>query len=386
MIKLLNIIGARPQIIKAAAISRAIRDHFSDRITDVILHTGQHYDSNMSGVFIDELLIPEPLYNLKVGSKSHGKQTAEMITGLEEVLEKEQPEYVLAYGDTNSTLAAAVATVKMGIPLVHIEAGMRSFTKLMPEEVNRVLCDHSSSILFSPTPTGIKNLIREGFKSDTMMPWSINNPGIIHCGDIMYDNSMFFSSIAEKSSQLFNHLGIDEQAFNLATIHRPMNTDDPIRLRNIFEAIIEISDAEEAVFVIPLHPRTSGLMEKELDKDFMRLLGSKELIKIIEPVSFLDMILLEKHANVILTDSGGVQKEAYFFNKPCIILRNETEWVEIIEHGAGRLAGSDKSKILQYYAGFMENKPSEFPPIFGDGRAATTICDLLVENFEKLSA
>ncbi len=386
MIKLLNIIGARPQIIKAAAISRAVRDHFSDRVTDVILHTGQHYDSNMSDIFINELHITEPVYNLNVGSKSHGKQTAEMITGLEEVIEKEQPEYVLAYGDTNSTLAAAVATSKMGIPLVHIEAGMRSFTKLMPEEVNRVLCDHSSAILFTPTQTGLNNLITEGFNPDSLMPWTINNPGIIHCGDIMYDNSMFFSSIAEMNSQLLHNLGIGEQPYNLVTVHRPLNTDNPDRLRNIFEAIIEISDAEKSIFVIPLHPRTSGLMKKELDKGFISLLGSKDLIKIMEPVSYLDMILLEKHADVILTDSGGVQKEAYFFNKPCIILRDETEWIEIIEQGAGRLAGSDKSKILQYYAGFKAKNPSEFLPIFGDGRAAITICDLLVKNFEMLSA
>ena len=380
MIRLLNIIGARPQIIKAAAISRTVRDHYGDQIRDIIIHTGQHYDEGMSQVFIDELDIPEPAYNLKVGSKSHGRQTAEMITGLEEVILKEKPDYVLAYGDTNSTLAAAVAASKINVPLVHIEAGMRSFTKLMPEEINRILCDHVSSILFTPTPAGFSNLVKEGFNTANAMPWTIDHPGVIHCGDIMYDNYLHYLPVAARNSNIISRTGIGEQMYNLMTIHRPSNTDNPEHLRHIFEAVMEICTKEQIMSVIPLHPRTARLMKKGLDERFLKKLQSEERIKITGPVSFLDMILLEQHANMILTDSGGVQKEAYFFNKPCIVLRKETEWVELVEQGTTKLAGTDLSEILRCYHEFNGNRPVSFPPIFGDGHAASLICRLLIEN------
>jgi len=380
MIRLLNIIGARPQIIKAAAISRTVRDHYGDQIRDIIIHTGQHYDEGMSQVFIDELDIPEPAYNLKVGSKSHGRQTAEMITGLEEVILKEKPDYVLAYGDTNSTLAAAVAASKINVPLVHIEAGMRSFTKLMPEEINRILCDHVSSILFTPTPAGFSNLVKEGFNTANAMPWTIDHPGVIHCGDIMYDNYLHYLPVAARNSNIISRTGIGEQMYNLMTIHRPSNTDNPEHLRHIFEAVMEICTKEQIMSVIPLHPRTARLMKKGLDERFLKKLQSEERIKITGPVSFLDMILLEQHANMILTDSGGVQKEAYFFNKPCIVLRKETEWVELVEQGTTKLAGTDLSEILRCYHEFSGKRPVSFPPIFGDGHAASLICRLLIEN------
>ena len=380
MIKLLNIIGARPQIIKAAAISRIIKDRFSEQISEVILHTGQHYDVNMSQVFIRELMIPEPAYNLEVGSKTHGKQTAEMIIGLEEVITEEQPDYVLAYGDTNSTLAAAVAVTKMNIPLVHVEAGMRSFTKLMPEEINRVLCDHSSTILFSPTATGLRNLVNEGFNPDNSMPFTINNPGIIHCGDIMYDNSIYFSGIAEKKSRVLEKHHLRGRAYNLMTIHRPVNTDDPKRLSDIFEAVIEISESEQELFVVPLHPRTAAKINSELNTNLNNKLKSSQWITIIDPVSFLDMIMLEKEANMVFTDSGGVQKEAYFFEKPCIVIRQETEWVELTDQGAALLADADKTRIIESHSRFRNNPPLEYPPIFGDGQAAATICSTIIDN------
>lgn len=380
MIKLLNIIGARPQIIKAAAISRVIKDQYKDQILDIILHTGQHYDAGMSRVFIEELDIPEPAYNLDVGSKSHGRQTAEMIIGLEGIMEKEKPDYILAYGDTNSTLAAAVAASKINIPLVHIEAGMRSFNKLMPEEINRVLCDHASAILFTPTFTGFNNLVREGFDAGNTMPWTMDHPGIIHCGDIMYDNYLHYLPIAESCSRVNHKLDIRDQPYNLVTIHRPANTDNPEQLRQIFEAVLEISETDRKMFIIPLHPRTGKLMKKGLDEKFMKMLASRERIKITGPVSFMDMIVLEQHANIILTDSGGVQKEAYFFKKPCIVLRKETEWVELVEQGAASLAGADRSEIIKCYQNFSDNRPEEYPPIFGDGHAASLICRLLIEN------
>jgi UDP-GlcNAc3NAcA epimerase len=384
MIRLLNIIGARPQIIKAAAISRTIRDQYADQIYDIIIHTGQHYDTGMSQVFIDELNIPEPAYNLKVGSKSHGKQTAEMISGIEEIIENEKPDYVLAYGDTNSTLAAAIAASKMFVPLVHIEAGMRSYTKHMPEEINRVLCDHASSIMFTPTRTGYNNLVKEGFNPENEMPWSINHPGIIHCGDIMYDNYLYYLPVALRQSRILSKTGIENRKYNLVTIHRPSNTDNSKRLEHIFEAILEISTAEKIAFVIPLHPRTARLMKKGLDEQLLKQLQSQEKIIFTEPVSFLDMILLENNANMILTDSGGVQKEAYFFNIPCIVLRKETEWVELVTNGAAVLADADKSEILRYYQNFSNNRPEKYPPVFGDGHAASQICRLLIENISTL--
>jgi UDP-GlcNAc3NAcA epimerase len=380
MIRLLNIIGARPQIIKAAAISRIIRDQYRDQILDIIIHTGQHYDTGMSQVFIKELGIPEPVYNLNVGSKSHGRQTAEMIIGIEGIIDKERPSYVLAYGDTNSTLAAAVAAAKMDVPLVHIEAGMRSFTKRMPEEINRVLCDHASSILFTPTLTGFNNLVREGFDPDNAMPWSIDHPGLIHCGDIMYDNYLHYLPVATSQSRVMQELDDGEQKYNLVTIHRPANTDHPDRLRQIFEALLEISEVDRVMAVIPLHPRTAKLMKKGLDEHFRKILESDKRIKIMEPVSFLDMILLEQKANMILTDSGGVQKEAYFLKVPCIVLRKETEWVELVEQGNAMLTDADRSEIIRCYQMFSENRPASYPPIFGDGHAASLICSLLIEN------
>ena len=375
--KLVTIIGARPQIIKAAALSRAIKNHFADRIQEVIVHTGQHYDDNMSQVFFDELGIPRPDYNLHVGSASHGVQTARMTEGIEDILIKEQPDFIVLYGDTNSTLAGAVAAAKIHVPIVHIEAGLRSFNKSMPEEINRIVCDHCSTLLFSPTLAGIENLKHEGFPLDNDGPYTIDNPKVYHCGDIMYDNSLHFADIAEVKTDIIQHMELVRKPFILATIHRDTNTDYPERLSAIFRSIIKLS--EECQVVLPLHPRTAKLVKTNLDENLQKLIFNCQNIKLIPPVSFLEMIALERHAQLIMTDSGGVQKEAYFFKKPCIILRSETEWVEIVETGNAILADADERSIMQAWQHFKGNSSTMFPKIFGDGHAAEFMLEQMLK-------
>ena len=372
MIKIVTIIGARPQIIKAAALSRAIRNKFSDKIKEVIVHTGQHYDENMSQVFFDELGIPTPDYNLGVGSGSHGTQTAKMIEGIESVLLKEKPDYLVVYGDTNSTLAGAIAASKIHIPIVHIEAGLRSFNKSMPEEINRICCDHCSTMLFSPTSTGYNNLIKEGFNPKNKKPFTADNPGIYHCGDVMYDNSLYFGSTDNRQQTTGN------RHYILCTIHRNNNTDEPERLKSIVNALIKISEEKE--IIIPLHPRTKKMLDVNLDLDTYNTLINNDRIHITEPASFLEMISLEKNADLVITDSGGVQKEAYFFKKPCIIIRSETEWKEIVEVGAAIIADADEDNIIEAYYHFKDNRIKVFPEIFGDGNAAEFICKELINN------
>jgi len=374
--KIITIIGARPQIIKAAAISRAIRNNYSSKIQELIVHTGQHYDENMSTVFFDELQIPKPNYNLNVGSGNHGAQTAKMLEGIEEIILKEQPNAVLVYGDTNSTVAGGLAASKLLVPLVHIEAGLRSFNKSMPEEINRISCDHMSTLLFSPTKQGLENLQREGFKISNQQPFTIDNPRVYHCGDIMYDNSLYFSELASKKS-IISDLNLNKN-FILTTIHRNNNTDIPERLSSIFEALLEISETNKIQVVLPLHPRTKKMMEVNLSADLQNKIDASQYIQIIEPVSFLEMIALEKNARFVMTDSGGVQKEAFYFEKPCIILRPETEWVEIVENGNAILCDADKSRITAAYKKLTEAKKLTYPLLFGDGKAAEFICSEMI--------
>ena len=376
--KIVTVIGARPQIIKAAALSRAIKEHFKKEVQEVIVHTGQHYDDNMSQVFFDELGIPQPDYNLGVGSASHGVQTARMIEGIEEILLKENPDYLVLYGDTNSTLAGAIAASKIHVPIVHIEAGLRSFNKSMPEEINRICCDHCSTLLFSPTATGFKNLVNEGFNPDNKKKFTIDNPGIYHCGDVMYDNSKYFANIADKKSQILDKEGLRGEDYVLCTIHRDNNTDQPERLNAIFRALLKISESK--IVVLPLHPRTSKLLNINLKKSLFDKITNNTNIKILPPASFLDMIVLERHAQMVVTDSGGVQKEAFFFQKSCLILRTETEWKEIVECGAAMITDADESRIIESYNNFMENPPHNYPEIFGDGKAAEFICKEMLEN------
>jgi len=378
--KIVTIIGARPQIIKAAAFSRAIKNGFADKIEEIIVHTGQHYDANMSGVFFEELGIPQPHYNLNVGSGSHGKQTAAMIIGIEEILLKEKPNAIVLYGDTNSTLAGAIAASKIHVPVVHIEAGLRSYNKHMPEEINRITCDHASTLLFSPTKAGFDNLVKEGFKADAKAPYQVNNPKIYHCGDVMYDNSLYFAKIAEQKSKLLEQHGLQKNNFILATIHRDSNTDVPERLSALFSALFEIHQKNDIPVILPLHPRTKKLLPQNLDKKLLEQITKAPGFIICEPLSFLDMILLEKNCFMVMTDSGGVQKEAFYFEKPCIILRPETEWVELLSCGAALLADADKQKVLDSYKHFTSGIKISFPKLFGDGHASEFICSEMLKH------
>ncbi|HRG02070.1 MAG TPA: UDP-N-acetylglucosamine 2-epimerase (non-hydrolyzing) [Bacteroidia bacterium] len=380
MIKIVTIIGARPQIIKAAALSRAIKNKFSNSITEIIVHTGQHYDENMSQVFFDELGIPAPNYNLNVGSGSHGKQTATMISGIEEILINEKPQAIVLYGDTNSTLAGAIAASKIHVPVVHIEAGLRSFNKAMPEEVNRIMCDHVSTLLFSPTKTGFQNLLNEGFKATNNKPFNANNPKIYHSGDVMYDNSLHFSQVAEEKTNVIAKNNLEKNNFILATIHRNNNTDEPVRLNALFNALYKISEETKLDVLLPLHPRTAKLLEVNLDSTLHSKIKSSNHFKIIPPVSFLEMIALEKNCKIVMTDSGGVQKEAFYFEKPCVILRPETEWVELVECGTAIITDANEQKIIDAFKVLTSKTAMQFPKLYGDGKAAEFICGEIVEH------
>ncbi len=370
--KICNIVGARPQIIKAAALSRAIKEIYNSQIQDIIIHTGQHYDINMSDVFFNEMGIPTPTENLGIGSASHSIQTARMIEKIEEILLKYKPHVVVLYGDTNSTLAASISAIKMNIPVAHIEAGLRSFNKKMPEEINRIVCDHSSTLLFSPTITGLRNLQNEGFHLDSLPPYTADNPAVYLSGDIMYDNSIFYRDKAVKLSNVIERLELKDKKFILTTIHRNTNTDEPERLKEIIEKMNAIATSTNYTVVFPIHPRTKKLI-KEFDLTFLL-----KNIKVIEPLSFFDMIVMENAASLILTDSGGVQKEAYFYHKPCIIMRKETEWIEILQAGAGALEPQTIDEFTALVQRFINNPPSKFPAYFGDGQTAKFICEKLL--------
>lgn len=380
MKRIITIIGARPQIIKSSAISRAIRTNYSKHLREIIVHTGQHYDENMSAVFFEEMEIPRPQYNLNVGSGSHGAQTAKMIEGLEQIYLQEKPDAVVVYGDTNSTIAGALAAIKIHIPVIHIEAGLRSFNKMMPEEVNRITCDHMSTLLFTPTKTGLENLKNEGFIISENDRATIDHPSVYHCGDIMYDNSLYFSAISAKRSSILKENQLSANGFILTTIHRDSNTDVPENLQSIFEALVEIQEQSGLDIVLPLHPRTKIKMEDNLTYELIDQLRKNKNIKIIPPAGFLDIIALEKNARMIITDSGGLQKEAFFFKKPCVILRPQTEWIEIVNNGNAILADADKARIIEAYTTLSSRENFTYPPFYGDGKAAEFICEKIVNH------
>ena len=378
--RIITVIGARPQIIKAAALSRVILNDFQD-IEEIIVHTGQHYDKNMSDVFFTELEIPRPQINLRVGSSSHGAQTALMIEKIEKVMLEYSPDAVVVYGDTNSTLATAIAASKLHIPIVHIESGLRSFNKKMPEEVNRILCDHVSTLLFSPTKSGFNNLLKEGFSKENSNNASADYPNIYHCGDIMYDNSLYFSKLSDENSDILKKFNLRNEKFILATVHRNDNTDSKIKLTDLFSTFLQITEIHQLKIILPLHPRTSKMMEQLLDSKLLNKIQNSNLLTIIDPASFLDMIALEKNAELIITDSGGVQKEAYFFKKPCIILRPQTEWVEIVETKSAVISDTNSKIILEATKRFLSNPDLKFPEVFGNGNAASFIAKEMLNQF-----
>ena len=377
--KILNIIGARPQIIKASAINRQLKQFHRQRIEEIVVHTGQHYDKEMSGVFFDEMGITLPHHQLSAGAGTHAGQTARIMTGMEKVINEEYPDAVIVYGDTNSTLAAALTAAKMGCPLIHIEAGMRSFNRAMPEEINRIVCDHLSTLLFTPTPTGIDNLKSEGVVPNDQPPYTAVNPGLFLCGDIMYDNALFFSSLADSKSTILADNHLEEMGFLLVTVHRDFNADNKERLNNIFTALTTLSADSGLPVVIPLHPRTVRMLEVNLRKEVYKGLQGNRKIRIIPPVSYLDMLKLELNCAMVLTDSGGVQKESHFFRKPCIILRPETEWVELVRNGTAVLADDNPERINEAYHLLKEKKDADFPSFYGDGNAAAFICGKMEE-------
>ena len=330
--KIVTVVGARPQFVKAAAVSRAVREHNRDHpessIHEVIVHTGQHYDENMSQVFFDQLDIPRPDYNLEIGGGTHGAMTGQMLEKIEHVLLSEKPDCVLIYGDTNSTLAGAIAASKLHIPVAHVEAGLRSFNMRMPEEVNRILSDRVSSLLLCPTEAAVTNLKREGLEK-----------GVSNVGDVMYDASLFYRDMARDQSTILSDLKLNTKGYALVTCHRAENTDDLARLTEIVKGLSAVADQLRVIF--PLHPRTRKMINEQ---GLSEKLGK---VEVIEPISFLDMVQLEGSASVIITDSGGVQKEAFFFSVPCITIRNETEWVETVELGWNRLVEASSERISQ---------------------------------------
>ena len=356
--KIVTILGARPQFIKAGSISREILKH--SNIKEVIVHTGQHFDANMSDIFFDEMKIPKPDYNLDINGLGHGAMTGQMLEKIEEVLLKEKPDWVMVYGDTNSTIAGALAASKLHIKVAHVEAGLRSFNMNMPEEVNRILTDRISSVLFCPTQSAVDNLFNEGYETLDIK--------IIKNGDVMQDGAIFYKNIAEKPTDI----ELDNE-YILTTIHRAENTDDPKRIRAIFEALNKIS--EEIQVVLPLHPRTKNILKTSN-------IELSDNISIIEPIGYLKMVYLIKNSKMIMTDSGGLQKEAYFFEKPCITLRDETEWVELIENGFNVLAGADKAKIIKTYYDYKFNDDFSIN-LYGGGKASEIIIKEILKQYSE---
>jgi UDP-GlcNAc3NAcA epimerase len=358
MLKILTIVGARPQFVKAAALSRAIKKY---NIEEVLVHTGQHFDENMAEIFFREMEIPEPKYNLGINSLSHGAMTGRMMEEIEKVLLQEKPSVVVVFGDTNSTIAGALAASKLHIPIAHIEAGLRSFNMRMPEEINRILTDRISDYLFCPTDTAIKNLYNEGFKT-------FNNK-IENIGDVMYDVALYYSRVSEKKSKVIQEQNLGGRPFVLITLHRQENTDDLDRLNSIVTALNILSTDFE--IVLPLHPRTKNIIEKENIKlDFST----------IEPVGYFDMIELLKNCSFVVSDSGGLQKEAFFFEKHCLVIRDETEWTELVNLGYNYMVGADKELIIQKAKEAADSKTSFKARPYGLGDSADKIVKYLMKN------
>ena len=385
MIKLINLIGARPQIIKAAAISRAIKNSFSNTIQDVVVHTGQHYDKNMSGHFFEQLDIPLPKHNLQCGSASHARQTAMIMERMEDVFIEENPDFLLVYGDTNSTLAAALVAAKMNIEVVHVEAGLRSFNKSMPEEINRIVCDHMSTLLFCPTTTAIENLKNEGFNCTEKIN-TPDCPGVIHTGDVMYDNSLFFAQLAAERSTVMDDLKLQDGEFILFTMHRDMNTDVPERIDSILKAVVKFVKDSGKKVVFPVHPRAKKMMSQLLESSFIDTLSKTTNLILTEPLNFFDITILEQNCDMIVTDSGGVQKEAFFFKKPCVVLRPETEWVELVESGNAILADADGDTIYNSLMNFPNRTALKYPSFYGNGDASTIICEAITKQYNQSNA
>lgn len=379
MLKIATIVGARPQFIKAASVSNTIRERFADRIQEVIVHSGQHYDYNMSEVFFTQLNVPKPDYFLNVGSNSHSIQTAEMLIAIEAVLLEIKPHMVLVYGDTNTTLAGALTASKLNIPVVHIEAGLRSYNKREPEEQNRILTDHLSTYLFSPTEQAIQNLKNENFITESTDIPSINNPQVLNVGDVMYDLFLNFrSKLKEHPKKVY----FQKEPFILVTIHRAGNVQNKKNLEGILNSIVRLANDGHNI-LIPLHPGTLKMINEKVENDLRALLLKHSKIIVCDPLSYLDLIQTLEMASLVMTDSGGLQKEAYFSRKPCIVLRNETEWTELIENKFAVIGGNEEYKILD---AFEKSKSISIPNtsnLYGNGDACEKICNTLLKHLSN---
>jgi UDP-GlcNAc3NAcA epimerase len=333
----------------------------------------------MSQIFFEEMNIPKPDYQLNINTELQGDQCAQMISGIEKILLAKKPDIVIVYGDTNSTLAAAIVANKLQIPIAHIEAGLRSYNKNMPEELNRIYCDFASTLLFCPTELAIDNLKKENISHSTTSAFNINNKAVFLSGDIMYDNALYYSKIAENKSEIINQLELKTARYLLCTIHRNYNTDNSERLCSIFNGLSSISKQYNIEIILPIHPRTANIISKNIQ--LQQMLSNNKLLRIIDAVSYFDMIKLQQNSQMILTDSGGLQKEAYFFRKPCIILRSETEWKELLNSGNAIIADANSDLILKAYESFIHNETNiSYQPLYGDGNAARFICNILKNN------
>ncbi len=376
MLKIITVVGARPQIIKAAAIARAAAGKYKNHITEIIVHTGQHYDAAMSGQFFTELGISQPLYNLEAGSGSHGAQTATMLAALEQTFEVENPDCVLIYGDTNSTVAAALAAAKMHIPVAHVEAGMRSFDKTMPEELNRVLSDHASTFLLCPTATAVQNLRNEGFRESEKPP-HINHPLVANVGDVMYDNALHYTSGAEQERRV-QGIHLSAKRYMLATLHRASNTADKASVEALLNTLCRVAASFGESIIFPMHPRTRHLLGSSTE--VLDAVYAPTGVRIVEPLGYRDILWCAKNASVVITDSGGLQKEAAYFGTPSVVLREETEWVELVQQGFVRLIGNRTAELKDAVEAQRGFKGTLSAAPYGDGDAATKICDLLLKH------
>ena len=360
MQKILTVVGARPQFVKAATLSRAFANH-PDHVKEIIVHTGQHFDQNMSDIFFDEMDIPKPDYNLNINGLSHGAMTGQMLEGIEKIIISDKPGCVLVYGDTNSTLAGALAAKKLHVAVVHIEAGLRSYNMQMPEEINRILTDRISDILFCPTDTAVNNLKSEGFDSF--------KTEIVLSGDVMHDAALYYKAKSDKQSNVLKENRVRSGEFVLATIHRAENTDNEKTLQEIVHALNKINESVQVI--VPVHPRTAGLLKAgNIDAQF----------SMIKPVGYLDMLQLISNARLVLTDSGGLQKEAYFFGKHCLTLRNETEWVELVNNGYNDVVGTSFDRIIEAFDNSINKTFIKSRELYGTGNAAEIICDYLLQK------
>jgi len=352
--KILTVVGARPQFIKAAAVSRKLKEF---GLEEIILHTGQHFDQNMSQVFFDEMEIPVPNYNLNINSLNHGAMTGRMLEGIEQILLKEEPNLLMVYGDTNSTIAGALAAQKLHIPVAHVEAGLRSFNMAMPEEINRILTDRISNYLFCPTQTAVQNLTNEGFQNFSCR--------IENTGDVMQDAAMYYGARSAEKSKVANQLNLNKQ-FVLATFHRQENTDDAAKLRSIIESLNKIHS--EMQVIVPLHPRTKKIVASQ---------SVPAKFTVIDPVGYFDMVELLKRCALVITDSGGLQKEAFFFQKPCVTMRAETEWTELVENGVNILANPEIDDIYESWRTMLSKNPNFSVNLYGNGKASERIAGIL---------